>query len=71
MRTTPTYKTLQRLAQTDLALAIELGAAIARREQAEALREAFRDAGAGLAQMFGLAHRSTSHAHRHPHPSRS
>lgn len=54
---TPSYETLQRLARTDLARAIELGAAVARRARDEAMRDAFRDAGLGLAQVFGLAPR--------------
>lgn len=71
MRTAvPTYETLQRLAKSDLALAIELGAAVAHRARAEAIREAFRDAGLGLAQVFGLTHRPVSVPRRHPQPTR-
>jgi hypothetical protein len=50
------YATLQRLAKSDLALAIELGAAEAHRERARAFRDALRSAGLGLAQLFGLTH---------------
>ena len=71
MRTNPAaYERLHRLAKTDLALAIEFGGAMARRERAEALRDVFRDAGLGLAQIFGLTHRPVPAPHRRAQPSR-
>jgi len=60
------YATLQRLAKTDLALAIELGAAAARRERARAFRDALGGAGLGLAQLFGLRHRPLPLRHGQP-----
>jgi hypothetical protein len=71
MRTTPAdHEILQRLAKTDLALAIELGASLARRERAEALRDAVRGAGLGLAQVFGLRHRPVPAPRSGVRPSR-
>jgi len=63
------YARLQHLARTDLALAIDLGAAAAREERARHLRDAFRGAGLGLAQLFGLASRPIPDA-AGPQPSR-
>lgn len=71
MRPTPAdYESLQRLAKADLARAIDLGVSLARRERAQALRDAFRDAGLGLAQVFGLTHRPVPAPRRRAQPSR-